>query len=82
MKKVAQGKGRSKKGGKPGKKFAGKHGKSSFMNKRPTNARNNNKSDSKFDTKKKNQPIAKNKKVTNGIFIKSSVPTHKKQRLE
>jgi hypothetical protein len=80
MKKGASTKGRSKKGGKPGRDFSSKHGKSSFMNKRSEKGRANSKSDSKFDIKKKNQPIAKNKKITNGIFIKSSVPSHKKQR--
>jgi hypothetical protein len=81
MKKAASVKGRSNKRGNSRKSFENKHSKNSFMNKRFNNSKGGNKSDSKFDAKKKNQPIAKNKKITNGIFIKSSVPTHKKQRL-
>jgi hypothetical protein len=81
MKKVASVKGRSNKRGNSGKSFDKKHSKNGFMNKRSNDSKRGNRSDSKFDTKKKNQPIAKNKKITNGIFIKSSVPTHKKQRL-
>ncbi len=52
------------------------------MNKRSNKSSDRSDSKSRFDVKKKNQPIAKNKKITNGIFIKSSVPTHKKQREE